>query len=499
MGSGGSPSPPEQLTGRIAAAPNALLDEYVLGPQFVYEAAHLVPAYVAVERALAAEARRIGALPADQADAVDAALASIDPDDLQPHRGGNFSDMAFAIEQAVQQRLSVPAPLWHVDRSRNDLQATAQRWYGRERIRTTAGLLLRVAGGLLDRAGQHLDDPMPGQTHLQAAQVISPGFVLSAFAAELLDSQRRLRAAYREVDLCPLGAGAMAGSELPWDRSRLAAALGFSGPVPHALSAVASRGWVLAAAGALSDLGVVVSRFVTDLMAWSSGAYQWMSLPDELAGISSAMPQKKNFPVLERIRGRSGHLTAGYLDVAVGQRNTSYTNLVEVSKEASASLPQLWWNAESMLLLLDLVIRQLEFDTAAMRRACDDDFLGGFALANGLALQFGLPWRTAQVVAGKYIVACLESGQRGPDVELLRGLIHAHRDSGGGAAAEPSTADVLELLRQTRDTDAALAAKITAGGTSPASMWALLNELDRDRTEAVRWWDRAAPSAGGAR
>lgn len=491
---------PVQLTGRITAAPSALLDQYVLGPQFAYEAAHLVPAYVAIERAVAAEARRIGALPDDQAEAVDAALAGLGPDDLRPDRSGNFSDMAFAIEQAVQRRLSVPTPLWHVDRSRNDLQATAQRWYGRECLRTTAQLLLGVVDALLELAGRHLDDPMPGQTHLQAAQVISPGFVLSAFAAELLDAQRRLGSAYQETDLCPLGAGAMAGGELPWDRARLAAALGFSAPVPHALSAVASRGWVLSAAGALSDLGVVVSRFITDLMAWGSGAYQWMSLPDELAGISSAMPQKKNFPVLERIRGRSGHLTAGYLDVAVGQRNTSYTNLVEVSKEASASLPALWWNAESMLVLLELVIRNLQFDTAAMRRACDDDFLGGFALANNLALQVGLPWRTAQVVAGKYIVECLQSGRREPDPALLRELIDAHHDGGGSdATADTAVADnddLLAMLRHIKDSDSALASKATAGGTSPESVRALLSQLTTDRADAGQWWDEKARDPG---
>lgn len=498
--SNSSPPRPEQLTGRIAAAPSELLDKYVLGPQFAYEAAHLVPAYIAVERAVADEARRIGALPEDQAEAVDAALAALDPDDLRPDRSGNFSDMAFAIEQVVQGRLSVPAPLWHVDRSRNDLQATAQRWYGRECIRTTAGLLLQVVDALLELAGRHLDHPMPGQTHLQAAQVISPGFVFTAFAGELLDAQRRLRAAYRDVNLCPLGAGAMAGGELPWDRARLAAALGFSAPVPHALSAVASRGWVLTVAGALSDLGVMVSRFVTDLMAWGSGAYQWMSLPDELAGISSAMPQKKNFPVLERIRGRSGHLTAGYLDVAVGQRNTSYTNLVEVSKEASASLPTLWWNAESMLVLLELVIRNLQFDTAAMRRACDDDFLGGFALANNLALKVGLPWRTAQVVAGKYIVERLQSGRRDPAPAVLRELIDAHRagaDSGAGAdTAAPDNDDLLAILRETQDSDSALAAKATAGGTSPESVRGLLFELSADLTDAVRWWDETARGRG---
>src|SRR5262249_40879932 len=158
--------------------------------------------------------------------------------------------------------------------------------------------LLRLgrAAGVL--AGRHLDTPMPGYTHLQAAQVISPGFYLSALGAETLRILHRLTLTYAEVDRCPLGAGAMAGQELAWSRDRMAELLGFAGPTPHALVAVASRGWALSVAGDLSGYGVTLGRFATDLMAWGSSGYGFIDLPDELSGISSAMPQKKNFPFL---------------------------------------------------------------------------------------------------------------------------------------------------------------------------------------------------------
>ncbi|MFD2122944.1 lyase family protein [Streptomyces cirratus] len=63
--------------------------------------------------------------------------------------------------------------------------------------------------------------PMPGYTHFQAAQVITPGFHLAAVAEHLLHTQRRLVQTYDGIDACPLGAGAMAGQELPWDRDRM--------------------------------------------------------------------------------------------------------------------------------------------------------------------------------------------------------------------------------------------------------------------------------------
>ncbi|MEK8104314.1 lyase family protein [Micromonospora sp. M12] len=183
---------------------------------------------------------------------------------------------------------------------------------------------------------------MPGYTHFQAAQVSTPGFYLAAVSEEVLHTLRRLLSTYDGIDACPLGSGAMTGQELAWDRDRLARSLGFRRVQPIALTSVASRRWVLEVTGDLGVLGVTLSRFGTDLLTWGSGEYGFIDLPDELSGISSAMPQKKNFPVLERIRGRTAHLTAYHLDAVLGQRNTPYTNLVEVSRR-----PARTWRAPS--------------------------------------------------------------------------------------------------------------------------------------------------------
>ncbi|MEU4746257.1 argininosuccinate lyase, partial [Actinosynnema sp. NPDC023658] len=122
------------LTGRLAANPADLLHDEVLRPQFEREVRHLLPHYVAIERVLVAEYRRMGVLTAAQADQVDALLAGIGPVALTPDPDANLSDLAFAVERHVETRLADPAPHWHVDRSRNDLQACAQLMFARERL-----------------------------------------------------------------------------------------------------------------------------------------------------------------------------------------------------------------------------------------------------------------------------------------------------------------------------------------------------------------------------
>lgn len=469
------------VTGRISRPPSAVLDAQILRGQFEHEARWLLGHYVAIERALTAEYGRMAVLTAAEVAAVDAALDTLDPDAISADPERNHSDIAFAIEQHVTRGLKTPIPAWHVDRSRNDLQATAQRMYVRDRVVATAEALADLVAAVLELADRYTDVPMPGQTHLQAAQVVSPGFVLAALAGESLAALGDLAGVYAEVDRCPLGAGAMAGQELPWDRDRLAAALGFGAVAEHALTAVASRRWALVLGAALSNLGVTLSRFATDLMTWGGQGFGFLRLPDELSGISSAMPQKRNYPVLERIRGRTAHLTAGYVDLATGQRNTSYTNLVEVSKEASANLPDLLDDALSVLVLLRTVVEHAEFDVALMRRACEQDYLGGFSLANGLTLSGGLPWRTAQVVAGRYVVAALAAGRppTAPDGALLAAI---------AAEYDVVLTDPAGLLATAFDVDRALTVKVSAGSTNPDRVRAELARLGADLDRAGEQW-----------
>lgn len=477
------------LTGRIAAGPDTLLDDEVLRPQFQFEAANLLPWYLRIEQTLLLEYLRMGLIDRGQASTIAALLDTVDADTLAADPRHNMSDIAFAVERRVEDALARPIPNWHVDRSRNDLQACAQLLFVREQLGLTADALLGCFAAAEALARRHLTDLMPGYTHLQPAQVMTPGFYLAGLSGALLHALHRLLAVHDDHDLCPLGAGAMTGQELPWDRERMARLLGFGAAHQHPLTAVASRAWVLETAAEISTLGVSISRFVTDLMAWSSGEYRFLALPDRLAGISSAMPQKKNYPILERIRGRTAHLTAGYLDVATAQRATAFGNSVEVAKEGSARLHDQFRDLRSVLRMLTAVLDNAEFDLARMREAVAAEYLGGFSLANALTLEASVPWRTAQVIAGRYIVAAVERGlpPDKPDPALLEQL-----------AAERGFAvpDAAGILARTLDPEHGVRGKQPTCSTRPEAVAEL---LDRQRERAAglaeAWHARAERTA----
>ncbi|MEV2279013.1 lyase family protein [Nocardiopsis sp. NPDC049922] len=469
------------LTGRIAAAPSDLLNEEVLRPQFDFDAAWLLPWYVRAEKVLLTEYVRMGLLSMSQAQAIEALLDTVDPSALAADPRFNMSDLAFALERFVLERLPEPVPRWHVDRSRNDLQACAHLLFCRERLRATAHTLLACFEAGHQLASRHADTPMPGYTHLQPAQVMTPGFYMAGLTGQLLHSLRRLSSVYEGTEGNPLGAGAMAGQELDWDRERIASLLGFTAAHPHPLTAVASRSWALEAAAEASHLGVALSRFVTDLMAWTSGAYQFAELPDELAGISSAMPQKKNYPVLERIRGRTAHLTAAYLGIATTQRATAFSNSVEVAKEGGTQLHGLFDTLQSTLRLLTSVLEHLRFSPDRMRAACESEYLGGFSLANELTLRADVPWRTAQVIAGRYIVHALERGLA-PD-RPCSALLADVAEGQGVRLSDPGS-----LLERGLGPERGLYGKQRSGSTHPAAVRALLERQSSDAAVLAADW-----------
>jgi argininosuccinate lyase len=483
--------PHDRLSGRISAAPSELLHREILEPQFRYEAENLLPWYVAIEKVLVLEYSRMDLIGAEDAQRIGSLLDGITAAELQADPDANHSDIAFAVERYVEHRLTPAVPRWHVDRSRNDLQACAQLLFGKSQVLRAASALATFGRSAHRLAARHLDTPMPGYTHLQSAQIITPGFYLAAVAERVIHSLERFINTYRGIDLCPLGAGAMAGQEIPWDRERMARLLGFQAANPHALAAVASRDWVLEVTAELSLLATSLGRFCTDLMTWGSSEYALIELPDELSGISSAMPQKKNYPILERIRGKTAHLVSLHLDAVLGQRNTPYSNTVEVSKEAGAHVLTSFDTLHSTLSLFTTVVDHLRFREQRALTLCEQEYLGGFSLANLLTLEEGVPWRRAQVVAGQFITAAVERGlaPRQADPDLLKAVASEN----GFDLARPE-----HLLLESFDVRRGLLRKNSSGSAHPDSVRELLDVQAARFDELEKEWAAYAETVDAA-
>ncbi|MGZ4105934.1 MAG: lyase family protein [Tumebacillaceae bacterium] len=476
--------PQATLTGRISASPSTLLHEEILEPQFTYEVQYLLPWYIFTEKVMLLEYNRLGLVSDEARKEIGELLSQVSQETIAADPSANMSDIAFAIERYVESRMTTHAPAWHMDRSRNDFQACAQVMFGREQVFGIAERLVQFSEAVSALAERTASMPMPGYTHYQSAQVISPGFYLSAVNEQILETLKRLLFVYDGIDKCPLGSGAMSGLELKWDQHRMADLLGFAEPQRHALLGVASREWSIRIASELSNFATFLSRFVTDLIFWGSSEYGFIDLPDQMAGISSAMPQKKNFPILERIRGKSSHVSAFLIDFTLGQRNTAFTNLVETSKEAGSHVITMFNTMQTILKLFTAVVENLEFKEERMRTVCEREFFGGFTLANYLALHGGVTYRKAQVISGRYIVRALERGLKPAetDIEMLKDICREH-----GFEVDFDE----EWLRKAYDVEQNLQVKQSIGSTNPKRVLELL-EIQEEELSQVRasWKER---------
>ncbi|HEX6243558.1 MAG TPA: lyase family protein, partial [Polyangiales bacterium] len=127
-------------------------------------------------------------------------------------------DVHMNVEALLTERIGEAGGRLHTGRSRNDQVATDMRLWTREACHATMARIDRLMGVLHKRAVEHLDDLMPGYTHLQRAQPVRLSHHLLAWTEMLERDRGRLADAARRMNECPLGSGALAATTFPLDR-----------------------------------------------------------------------------------------------------------------------------------------------------------------------------------------------------------------------------------------------------------------------------------------
>lgn len=410
---------PNQITGRIRKPPHDLYTNTVLYTQFKFELDNYLCHYLAIEKALLQMYEQMDILSDSETKAIAKIINDLDKDKLYASSKESFTDIAFSIEKVTRENLDKDIPYWHLDRSRNDFQACAQLMYGREMWIGLIKDMLNLSHTILEKTQEYPTSVMPGYTHYQSAQVITVSFYLTAINDHILETIRKMLSTLDFInERCPLGSGPMAGQELQIDCNLMAKNLGFQNYVGHALVGVSSRDWLLSIGETMSFFANNMSRFLTDLLNWGSSEYQFIYFPDDLSGISSSMPQKRNYPILERARGKTSHLINYYIGFLIGQRNTPYSNLVEVSKESSKDLSTLFEESSKLVNLLILIFENICFLSDNMKERCDKEFIGGFSLANELTMKNSIPFRQSQIIAGEFITESINQNVKPVNVSL---------------------------------------------------------------------------------
>ncbi len=336
-------------------------------------------------------------------------------------------DIHTAVERRVTEIAGDVGARLHTGRSRNDQVATDLRLFAKRELAGVGRRAVALQRVLLDRAREAGDAYLPGYTHLQRAQpvllahhLLAHGWALGRDVDRLLDARRR-------VDVCPLGAGALAGSSLPLDPDKVAADLGFASRFENSLDAVSDRDFVAEACFALALLGVHLSRIGEEMVLWSSDEFGFCRLGDAYSTGSSMLPQKKNPDIAELVRGRAGRLIGGLCGLLATLKGLplAYNRDLQEDKEPLFDAVD---QINRALGALAGMLATASFDVARMQAAADTPAAAAVDLVEWMVGK-GAPFRRAHTLVGNLV---RDSVQR--HVPLSE-LVEAHPELGAEAVA----------------------------------------------------------------
>ncbi|TCP67346.1 lyase family protein [Baia soyae] len=216
-------------------------------------------------------------------------------------------------------------------RSRNDMNAAMNHLFIRDHGLELMETLWRLMSSMTLLARKHTNTVFPIYSQYQTALPGTFGHYLMAVVESLLDHTNQLTSLLEWSMKSPLGACSGGGTTLPIHADITAELLGFRTRYRNSIAAVSSRDLNLRVASECSFIGLTLSRLIQDLQIWSSMEFSLCSLPDQLCGGSSAMPQKKNPYLLEWVKARIDELLAIKDTLTFSVHKTPFSNSFEVS------------------------------------------------------------------------------------------------------------------------------------------------------------------------
>jgi argininosuccinate lyase len=385
-------------------------------------------------------------------------------------------DVHTAVERRLTELVGPAGGKLHTGRSRNDQVATDLHLWLKGAAADAAESCAGLIEALVGTARAHPDVVLPGLTHLQPAQPVLWAFQLAAHGFALTRDSSRFRAAGARANVCPLGAGALAGSSFPLDPAATAADLGFAAAFGNAMDATASRDAVAEFVAVAAIAMVNASRLAEDIALWAGRG--WVRLPDAWATGSSMLPQKRNPDVAELARGRAGTVIgrlAGLLTTLKGLPLAYARDLQEDKAAAFAVAAAL----SGSLGALAGLTAGLEPDPARMRAAAAEAETTAVDLAEAL-VRAGVPFREAHAAVGAAVRLAAERGTRLAD--LPDADLHDLHPGFG------------KVDRAVLDLDGSINAKATPGSTNPVQVAAQLAALEAAASAARAWARRFRPA-----
>ena len=196
----------------------------------------------------------------------------------------------------------------------------------------------------------------------------------------------RLADAYKRMNSCPLGSGALAGTAYAVDRELLASDLGFAFATRNSLDSVSDRDHIVELLSTASLSMAHLSRFAEDMIIFNSGEANFVELSDRVTGMLMTL---KGLPL-------------------------AYNKDMQEDKEGIFDALDTWQDCVDMATF---VLDELKVNTDRTREAALKGYSNATELADYLVAK-GVPFRDSHHIVGETVVYAIEKGKALEDLTI---------------------------------------------------------------------------------
>ena len=351
---------------------NQTVEEYTVGVDYLLDL-ELLPYDIKGTMAHAKMLQKIKILNKKELDTLIEGLNKI----LSLWKEGKFKieksqeDSSTAIEMYLTDHYGEVGKKVHTGRSRNDQILVTTRLFSKEKLLEIKKEIENLVEALSEQIKKQSKIKMPGYTHMQRAMPSSVGMWLGSYEDSLKDDLILINAVMEIVNQNPLGSAAGYGENiLGLDRKFTTKELGFKRVQENPMYCGFSRGkFENIILQTISNVMFDIGKISSDLLLFTTKEFDFFTLPDSFKTGSSIMPQKKNYDVLELIRGNIA-IFNGYqnqIENVIKNLPAGYNRDFQLTKEPYLKGIKL---SLDTIKVMALVVKNLEAKKENLENAC---------------------------------------------------------------------------------------------------------------------------------
>ena len=321
-----------------------------------------------------------------------------------------LEDIHMNIEHRLFELIGEEAGYIHTARSRNDQVVTDFKIWLRKANKEIVKNIDVTIKNILKKAEKNVETIMPGFTHLKNAQPVSFAHYLMAYVEMFERDKGRFFDMINRLDECPLGSGALAGTNFSKiDRKYLAKSLGFRKPTENSLDSVSDRDYAIEFLSNLSILAVHFSRIAEDFIIWCSNEFSFIKFSDLHCTGSSIMPQKKNPDAVELVRSKASRVFGNLFSLLTTLKGLPMTYSKDLQEDKEPVFDS-FDTMEIVIIIMTELLKELIINKAKMLKSSNNGYSTATDIADWLVQNTELTFRDAHHKTGKIVLLAEQKG-----------------------------------------------------------------------------------------